>query len=248
MNVGLIGNGYWGSIVESKLQNLCNLKFVVDSKKEYNSLLNSVDWVFVCSSTNSHYEIVKKCISANKNVFCEKPFTGDYEKAKELINLAKQQNVNIFIDNIFLYREETNNLHNKFKTIDFIWNKSEVINQDICNSLLYHDLYLLIHITKISDWNISKTFIGDYKLEVVLHEKNKLASFFYDRSLTFKEKFILLDDVKIDYSLAKTDPLTDIINLLKNNQLNYSQNNKLTLKTLNLLNKIKQTNQQIVIK
>lgn len=239
MNVGLIGKGYWGSIVESKLKNICNLKFVADSKTDYTSKLNDVDWIFVCSPTNTHYDIVKKCLYSNKNVFCEKPFTGNYKKAKELIEVAKNKNLKLFIDNIFLYREETKKLTNTFKDISFIWNKSEKINQNIYDSLLYHDVYLLINTTKFENWNVVEKNINDCKLKVVLQHNQKTAFFYYDRSLSFKQKIIKLDDLEIDYSVPTTDPLMDIINQLNKNFIDYSANQDLTLKTLKLLTKIK---------
>ena len=32
MNVGLIGKGYWGTILLSKLEKICDVKFVCNSK------------------------------------------------------------------------------------------------------------------------------------------------------------------------------------------------------------------------
>jgi hypothetical protein len=239
MNVGLIGNGYWGSIVESKLINLCDLKFIADSKTNYIKKLTDVDWVFVCSSTESHYHIVKTCLNLNKHVFCEKPFTGDFNKAKELIDLARNKNLNLFIDNIFLKREETKLLNNNFKHIQFIWNKSENINQDIYNSLLYHDVYLLLDTIKNETWKVVKNKVDNYNLNLMLISKNRIASFVYDRSLTYKEKYILLDKTKIDYSKPKTDPLSETIVDLKLGNIDYKYNQELTLKTLKLLKKIR---------
>jgi hypothetical protein len=242
MNSGLIGKGYWGSIIKSKLLNICNLKFIADSKTNYVENLSEVDWVFVCSSTESHYNIVKTCLNNNKNVFCEKPFTGDYNKAKELIELANNKKLNLFIDNIFLQRKETKLLNNNFKHIQFIWNKSENINQDLYNSLLYHDIYLLLHITKNQSWKIVKNTIDNYKLDLMLISHDKIASFLYDRNLSYKEKFIILDELKIDYSNPKTDPLSEILIDIKDNRIDYKYNHELTLNTLKLLNKIRNYN------
>jgi len=46
------------------------------------------DCAFVHTSTNSHYEIVKKLLFNNINVYVDKPLTDDLEKTKELVNLA----------------------------------------------------------------------------------------------------------------------------------------------------------------
>jgi hypothetical protein len=239
MNVGLIGSGYWGTIIKPKLINICDLKFVANSKTNYTDLLDQVEWVFVCSSTKSHYDIVKTCLNANKHVFCEKPFTGDYDKAKELIDLAHDKNLNLFIDNIFLYREESLHLHNTFEEIKFIWNKSEDIKQNIYDSLLYHDIYLLLHTTGIEDWKVVQKNEDIHTLNLVLKFQNQTASFNYNRNMTYKEKFILLDHLKIDYSSPKTDPLSNIINQLKMGNIDYSSNHVLTLKCLHLLRNIR---------
>jgi predicted dehydrogenase len=91
MKTLLIGNGYWGSIVKNKLESQTNLLYVANSKDNIDDILNrfDVDYVFVCTPTNTHYEIVKKCISHHKNIFCEKPFTGDFIKANELYKMAE---------------------------------------------------------------------------------------------------------------------------------------------------------------
>ena len=88
MKTLLIGNGYWGSIVRSKLETQTNLLYIANSKDNLDDVLSKfdVDYVFVCTPTKTHYEIVKKCLEYRKNVFCEKPFTGNFDKAKERTN------------------------------------------------------------------------------------------------------------------------------------------------------------------
>ena len=98
MKTLLIGKGYWGSIVKSKLEILTDLIYVANSKDDLDEILTrfDVDYVFVCTPTNTHYEITKKCISHYKNVFCEKPFTGDFSMAKELYEMSEKNNINLF--------------------------------------------------------------------------------------------------------------------------------------------------------
>ena len=78
-SVGLIGYGYWGKILLTKLKKLSDVKFVCTSKDDYISKLNLVEWVFVATPNNTHYEIVRQCILNKKNVFCEKPLTLSYK-------------------------------------------------------------------------------------------------------------------------------------------------------------------------
>ena len=122
MKTLLIGNGYWGSIVEKKLKEQTQLLYVANSKDNIDDVLKKfdVDYVFVCTPTNTHYEIVEKCISHQKNIFCEKPFTGDFPTATKLFDLAEKNNVKLFVDNIFLCRNEFTNIPKKnFTKIQF---------------------------------------------------------------------------------------------------------------------------------
>jgi len=130
MNSILFGRGYWGGIVKEIIREETNLLFVVDSRTDLSALdVHDVDIAFVCSSTSSHYDVVKWCIDNGINIFCEKPFTGEYKKAKELYKMAEKGHVNIFVDNIFLYRNEIKDLGMRdMYTSWFLWDKTDTIN------------------------------------------------------------------------------------------------------------------------
>jgi len=244
MKTILIGNGYWGSIVQKKLKEHTQLLYVVNSKDNIDYILekNDVDYVFVCTPTETHYDIVKKCISYNKNVFCEKPFTGDLFKANELYDMAQKNDVKLFIDNIFLYRKEFLNLTKKpSSSIKFIWRKhEEIFKENLFNTLLYHDLYILLEMSKNNQWSVEHCNLSDEKLSITLVCENLKTEFIYDRTyLGNKEKKIIIDDLVIDFSSPLNDPLSEIINDLKNNKINFEKNKKITIETIKLLNKIK---------
>ena len=61
INVGLIGKGKWGLKLKSKLIENSNLKFVCGKKTNYSKLIreNNINWVFVATPNNTHYNIVK---------------------------------------------------------------------------------------------------------------------------------------------------------------------------------------------
>ena len=140
MRVGLIGNGYWGKILASKLKSICDISFICASKDEYISKLNSIDWVFIATPNNTHYDIVKQCIMQKKNVFCEKPLTPTYGQSKELFDLAEKYDVKLYVDDVFNYRTEQKDIKNLTKPIEVIWNK---VSDNTLYDLMYHDLYLL---------------------------------------------------------------------------------------------------------
>lgn len=55
-----------------------------------------VDFIYVASPNNLHYEQAKMALEHGKNVICEKPFTTTLEKTKELIRLAKEKGLFLF--------------------------------------------------------------------------------------------------------------------------------------------------------
>jgi hypothetical protein len=245
MKTLLIGNGYWGSIVKSKLEKYTELLYTANSNDDIDKVLNfynDVDYVFICTPTSTHYDIVKKCIFHKKNIFCEKPFTGDIKKAKELYNMSDKNNVKIFVDNIFLYRTEFINIEKniKIKEIKFVWNKFEQdFKESLFDQLLYHDLYLLIELIN-SEWDINLLNIDDKKLSLILTNGQLTSKFEYNRSyLTGKEKKIIIDDFLIDFSTPLNDPLSEIINSLIYRKVDFEYNKKMTINTIELLNKIK---------
>ncbi|VDD82765.1 unnamed protein product [Mesocestoides corti] len=53
----------------------------------------SVEAVFVCSTTGSHYEIARRAILCGKAVFCEKPISVDVEETEALYRMALAKNI-----------------------------------------------------------------------------------------------------------------------------------------------------------
>ena len=64
----------------------------------YDTMLadKSLDLIYVASPNSLHYEQSKAALLAGKNVLCEKPFTVTSSQLKELIALAKNQNLLLY--------------------------------------------------------------------------------------------------------------------------------------------------------
>ena len=113
MKVVQIGTGGWGKNHTRILSELGVLSAVCDANKErgkeygemysvnnydsIESLLESeeFDTAFVCTPTSTHSIIGTKLIEAKKNVFIEKPMTYLSEDGKDLLELAKKNNVTL---------------------------------------------------------------------------------------------------------------------------------------------------------
>jgi predicted dehydrogenase len=52
-----------------------------------------IEALHICTPNNLHYPIAKAAMLAGKHVLCEKPLTNTLEEAKELVEIAKRQNV-----------------------------------------------------------------------------------------------------------------------------------------------------------
>jgi len=109
VDVGLIGRGYWGSILHKKLETLGNVRFACSGRdaSDYVNLLHQVSWVFVATPNITHYEIVRRCLSQGVNLFCEKPMTANAEESRELHQLAQQRNARLYVDDVYYFRNET---------------------------------------------------------------------------------------------------------------------------------------------
>lgn len=57
------------------------------------------DLVYIGTPDQSHYDLTKTALKHHFNVYCEKPFSTNYEKAKKLYALAKQKQL-LLIDGI----------------------------------------------------------------------------------------------------------------------------------------------------
>ena len=62
----------------------------------YDDMVNDksldLDIIYIATPVKYHYEHVKLCLEAGKNVLCEKPITSTLEQLNELMELAKKHN------------------------------------------------------------------------------------------------------------------------------------------------------------
>lgn len=66
-----------------------DLKKVLDDK--------DINGVFVCSNPKSHFELIKQILSANKNIFVEKPPCLNLQELRELIEVEKSSKGTCFV-------------------------------------------------------------------------------------------------------------------------------------------------------
>ena len=244
IKTGLIGHGYWGKIIESKLDLISKKIFVQTSINYDTSVFHEADWIIIATPAESHYRIVKDCIEKGVNVFVEKPFCNNFFEAEELVMLGQKNKIKLFVDNVFLYRKELLNIKIRPSvSIRFSWNKYGPFNDNLVNDLLYHDLYILtsiIGISKISNLNFITNkkdilkfnfFFADIKVEI---DYNRV-------SLGEKEKIIYLDGLPIIFDSGPEDPLKQILIDCISDNVNFKSNNYINLHTMTMMDKVKKS-------
>ena len=170
MNVALIGFGYWGKIIYRTLKKLNCKVTIVESNNIDFSFIESEDILNVCSDykkidsdyiivatpLSSHFEICKFFIEKQKNVFCEKPLCLSEEECNILYNLSDQNQVNLFVDWIFLFNPAVNKIKDVIekKKLGELYSISMrrlnkgPIRKDINArfDLMSHDISILLHL------------------------------------------------------------------------------------------------------
>ncbi|HVE58756.1 MAG TPA: Gfo/Idh/MocA family oxidoreductase, partial [Pyrinomonadaceae bacterium] len=124
MKVAVIGAGYWGPNLirnflsqdevenviacdrdENRLAKMQKAFHGIEISTDYEDVITRADVEIVAIATpvSLHYEIAKKSLLAGKHCWIEKPMTVNSAEAEELIALADQHNLKIFVDHTFIY-------------------------------------------------------------------------------------------------------------------------------------------------
>jgi predicted dehydrogenase len=124
MKVAVIGAGYWGPNLirnflaqeeienviacdrdESRLDRMRRQFHGIETAADYEEVLVRADVKIVAIATpvSLHFEIAKKALMAGKHCWIEKPMTVNAAEAEELIALADERGLKIFVDHTFIY-------------------------------------------------------------------------------------------------------------------------------------------------
>jgi UDP-N-acetylglucosamine 3-dehydrogenase len=115
LRMAVIGTGFWGKnharilsqLDSSELKCVCDLdegsakkvatEFHVPYYTRPEDVLSrsDVDAVTICTPTVTHYQIAASALRARKHTLVEKPMTNTSSEARELLNLAKQQELRL---------------------------------------------------------------------------------------------------------------------------------------------------------
>jgi predicted dehydrogenase len=192
INVAIVGIGYWGEklvrnfkkINKVKIKYLCDLKYSQEEKDQEAKIINSykeilkdsaINAVIIATDIPTHYQIIKDSLSAGKNVFVEKLLSLDPEQAEELINLAKEKKLVLFVDYTFLYSSAIKEIKNIIESgrIGKVFSvRADRLNfgkfqkgNDVIEDLFSHDISILYYLLEDSPKKVlflsSKNFQSD---------------------------------------------------------------------------------------
>ena len=239
--LGIIGIGNWGKNLVRELSKIhcikkCssngNLKNIRWLKKNYPSIQyvsdskeifadKEINAVIIATPINTHYKLVKKALLSKKHVFVEKPISTNLSEAEELIEIAKKNNLLLFVGHIFIFNEifkkliQISNREN-ITHLNFLWNKFGTFDEDIFLNLVSHDLSIVLALfgkpKKIKLINkfgvISKCDVVTLILEL---PNKKTCQIHVNRCSNHKQKHVTIFTQKNIY-------IWDDLSLFKNNK------------------------------
>lgn len=124
MKAAVIGTGYWGpnlirnflsadeidgvvacDLDEGRLTKMRKMFHGIETSTDHDSVIarNDIDIVVIATPVSTHHAIAKAALQAGKHCFIEKPMTASSAEAKELIEIAEQKNLKLFVDHTFIY-------------------------------------------------------------------------------------------------------------------------------------------------
>jgi predicted dehydrogenase len=129
ISLAVIGVGYWGpNLVRCAFENDgCAVKTICDRDIDALAKLTrrfpgvevtqdldrmladeEIDGVMIATPVTTHYDLVRRCLLAGKNVMVEKPLAATGEECRELIELAGERDLVLMPGHTFIYSPPVN--------------------------------------------------------------------------------------------------------------------------------------------
>ncbi len=122
MKIAIVGLGYWGPNLLRNFSGLTDVELVLfDANSEiankygssydaavaadYKSILDdsSIAAIVIATPVQTHFELVSQALKSGKHVFVEKPMTTLPKESEQLVQIAKENKVRLFVGHVFLY-------------------------------------------------------------------------------------------------------------------------------------------------
>jgi len=171
MKVGLIGKGYWGSIYVKTLGKMLMVDSVETYSYDYKNLLSrtDIDRIIIATPLETHFQIAKDCLLAQKHVLLEKTFTATPFESLSLLELACVNDKRLILlpGHVYLYHSGILKLkelidNGELGEIESIFSK-RMSTSNYTNSIWemgVHDIYIFDYLLNRIQPEI-KTVLGD---------------------------------------------------------------------------------------
>ena len=221
-NIALVGVGKWGRRLAPALDKSTKLSYLVDkepqetkkwiaenfpkakSTENLDEVLGNpdVEAVAIATPIDTHFDIAKRALQADKHVFLEKPGGDSSQNLAELTEEAEKRNLVLQIGYEFVFVPEVEEMKKilkveKVKKISFEWKKWGTFDFHPVINLLVHELSILkavgiwpITITKYEE---TKGEHNPDKVHIEAKAGNTDVTFDIDRVSEVKEKTIIIE-------------------------------------------------------
>ncbi len=227
--IGHIGLGYWGKNILRNLYELgvlhtaCDVseELLKERKKEYPQIAftnsyeeiiknKEIKAVVISTPAATHYELAKKALLADKDVFIEKPLALKVSEGEEIIKIAKDKGKIVMVGHILNFHPAVKKLKEMIKNgelgrIQYIYSNRLNIGkirteENALLSLAPHDISLILSIigslpekiTAVGGDYINKN-IQDKAITILEFKENIKAHIFVSWLNPFKEqKFVVI--------------------------------------------------------
>ena len=124
IRIGIVGLGYWGPNLVRCFSDLDDCRVTAVCDKRYDQLLrikdrypsvfpcenfdtildqNLVDAVVIATPTATHFDLARRALDRNLDVFIEKPLAQTAAECRQLIELAAERQRTLFVGHVFLH-------------------------------------------------------------------------------------------------------------------------------------------------
>lgn len=201
MRVGVIGAGRMGQfhvnvyseMPEAELVGVSDVdetrgkavadKYKIEYFKDFRDLLKKVDVVSVVVPTKLHYDVAKEVIAAGVHLLVEKPISDNYEKAKELFDLAEQRGVVLHVGHVERFNGAVQELHKIVEDPILIQCSRmgpfdpRVAEDSVVLDLMIHDIDIVLNLVNSPVETLHVTSASPFsKVEDVVNVQVKFAS------------------------------------------------------------------------
>ncbi len=220
VKVHIIGKGKWGKVIENSISHM------VEFTNPYDA-----DWVIISTPNDLHYEQTLYWLSQGKNVFCEKPLTLNLDSLKSLYELADDNEVKLYVDDVFDWRDDYEILEDDNY---FRWIKPGYEKINFLERLSYHHFY--IWLKGKTNCEVNKVSPGDQgNFRVELKDGTK-AVFQYGG----REEENVHEINGYDMSSYDGYPLEDMFTAIFDGEADLEKNRQNTINATYLLEQVKE--------